>query len=37
MIVTDMFEFMQSASNWLDDQLVFLLEDDKWVLERLAA
>ena len=37
MIVPDMFEFMQSASNWLDDQLVFLLEDDKWVLERLAA
>ena len=32
-----MFEFMQSASNWLGDRLVFLLEDDKWVLERLAA
>ena len=32
-----MFEFMQSASNWLSDQLVFLLEDDKWELECLAA
>ena len=36
-IVPDMFEFMQSASNWLGDRLVFLLKDDKWALERLAA
>ena len=36
-IVPDMFEFMQSASNWLGDRLVFLLEDNKWMLQRLAA
>lgn len=36
-IVPHMVEFMQSASNWLGDRLVFLLKDDKWVLERLAA
>ena len=35
-IVPDMYEFMQSASNWLGDRLLFSLEDDKWVLERLA-
>ena len=36
-IVPDMYEFMQSPSNWLGDRLLFSLEDNKWVLQRLAS
>ena len=35
-ILPNSFEFMRSSSDWLADRLEFTLEDNKWVLKRLA-
>ena len=35
-ILPNSFEFMRSSPDWLADRLEFTLEDNKWVLKRLA-